>query len=500
MGSTIDIIAEIEKLIKFSTDVGFVHPDDAYLIRNSILDFLCINKPYYKYDAGNAEINKDDILSNILQYLYESHMFSDTSLRSRDLMIDKIMGIVAPRPAVVKREFKKHFDTSPLSATDYLYKLYQDLCFIHEGRVSQRSRWQHQSKYGTVECVSVFTEPTKDIKQVATTNKSSNEGYPKCRLCPQVVGSSGTMNNFHGENLRTVPLELAGKTYSFGYAWQQYYNEQCIVAYTEHEGTAITKGTFLALLDFVKQFPHYFMGTNADLPMIGASEHLRFHGGCDVMPIEDADVDMEFTHPEYECGFRMLNWPVPCIRLESYDEECLALAAEHINKCWKEYPFKDFNVPGKERHNAVSAVARRNLKGNFEMDIFLRNNCGEFNAPKKHTDIKRSITGIYDLMGLFIIGAEIDSDILHVMSYLMSDKEYVRSDKEDLIKYEGWILYLQDKYGVIENFDKCYGIMKQEIGAKFIRILEYCGVFRCNEQGRNEFIEFLNTAGLAAQL
>lgn len=512
MDKELNILFEVERFLQYALTKKLVEEADFPVIRNGLLSFLQKDRAYEGNPPSEPIESVQDILSNLLDDCYAKGIIKDGNVGERDSIASALMSFVTPKQSDVQRQFADAYEASPMEATDYLYKLCADVNYINVTRLKKNDVWEFEAPYGKLECTISFARDYENRERLKPREKPAGI-YPKCELCFENIGFRGNEYYPGRQNLRVVPLTLCGEEWFFQYSPHQYYNEHCLVTDRHHSEMKIREKTFSLLLDFVAQFPHYFMGSNADLPKIGDSflSHNHFQGGCNMFPIEYAGALASFEHPSFKnVGVEILDWPVSVIRLESDDAEHLARAANFLKNFWKNYTDEKQQIfaftedaSGKQMpHNTVTPIARKNAKGNFEFDIALRNNAtseerpyGIFCPGADTRHLNEGSIGIIGILGRGIYPSMLDNELLHIMSYMMQGKKYAPGDREDMDKHADWIDYLVDKYGAVAGYEEARALIHKEVGEKFAKALADSGVFKLDTDGLEGFCRFMDRAG-----
>ncbi len=507
---------EIERLIQFGQANNMIGKWDVVPVRNALIDLLHISEPHN--GEGDIEIPETpvEILNNILDYAAEVGILPENTVTYRDLMDAKIMGLLMPRQSeVVERFWQTEKQHSIQEATDQYYKLSKSSNYIRTDRIAKNLYWKTPAEYGDIEITVNLSKPEKDPKAIAAAREMKQTNYPKCLLCFENVGYSGRVNHPARQNHRVIPIELNGEQWFLQYSPYVYYNEHSIVFYEKHSPMKISKESFKRLLDFVEQVPHYFLGSNADLPIVGGSilSHDHFQGGHHTFAMEAAKVDKIFNHsdfPSVQAG--IVKWPMSVIRLSGEKKDELINMAEFILNTWKEYSDSDADILAytleqdtEVPHNTITPIARKNKQGQFELDLVLRNNRtsehypdGIFHPHKELHHIKKENIGLIEVMGLAVLPGRLDTEIKLIEEIITGQKVYDETEigKDELLaKHLTWIMALVKKYGM--NLDKktARELLEQEIGTIFVKVLEDAGVYKRDEKGKTAFIKFMNSLG-----
>ena len=420
---------------------------------------------------------------------------------SRDLFDTELMGRLTPRPSQVIREFQARYEESPEVATDWYYKFSQDTDYIRRYRIAQDVKWVAPTPYGDLDITINLSKPEKDPRAIAAAKTAPQGGYPKCQLCRENEGYAGRMNHPARQNHRIIPITIDGKDWFFQYSPYVYYNEHCIVFNGQHVPMKIDRSAFRKLLDFVKQFPHYFVGSNADLPIVGGSilSHDHFQGGRYTFAMEKAPVEKEVSFPGFEdveCG--IVKWPMSVIRLRSADDDRLVDLAEKILTTWRGYTDEAafiFAETDGEPHNTITPIARMR-DGKFELDLVLRNNItteeyplGVYHPHQELHHIKKENIGLIEVMGLAVQPSRLKGELADLADAFVEGRD-IRAD-ETLEKHNHWAEELKTRYTFTK--ENAMDILQKEVGVVFATVLEHAGVYKCTDEGRTAFLRFINS-------
>ena len=441
-----------------------------------------------------------EILDRLTDAAYDRYIIKSDDIVTRDLFDTKLMGIMTPKPSQVIKEFRTYYEESPKKATEFFYEFSQDTNYIRRDRVKKDMKWKVNSPYGDIDITINLSKPEKDPKAIAAAKNAKQSSYPKCQLCMENEGYAGRINHPARQNHRIMPIEINGGKWGFQYSPYVYYNEHCIVFNGQHVPMKIDRAAFTKLFDFVKQFPHYFLGSNADLPIVGGSilTHDHFQGGHYEFAMERAEIEKEFTIPGYEdVKAGIVHWPLSVIRIQSKDEKRLIDLADHILKKWRGYTDEEayiFAETEGEPHNTITPIARK--KGDmYELDLTLRNNItteecplGLYHPHNEYHHIKKENIGLIEVMGLAVLPSRLKAEMEHLSQCLIKGEDIV--SKEDLKKHAAWVEEIKGKYTDI-NEGNVMDILKEEIGQVFVKVLEDAGVYKYNEEGRKAFDRFI---------
>jgi UDPglucose--hexose-1-phosphate uridylyltransferase len=504
----VNISLEIQKLLHYAIKRKLIVPEDIIYTRNRLLEALSLVEienvsTFYEFVEDSGYVLQKG-LDNITDWAFENERIEDNGIVIRDLFDTKIMATLVGRPSEIIGEFKKLYNESPSNATDYFYSLSIDSNYIRWERVQKDLKWKCNTEYGDIDITINLSKPEKDPKAIARARNLKTSDYPTCLLCKENEGYAGRINHPARGNHRIIPVELNSEKWFLQYSPYVYYNEHCIVLKGKHEPMKICKETFKRLLDFVRKYPHYIIGSNADLPIVGGSilSHDHFQGGNYEFAMAKAQVESEFVVKGY-AGITVsrVKWPMSVVRIKGNDSKILTNLAYHILNKWKKYSDKNVNViafTDETPHNTITPIARRR-GDNYEIDLVLRNNRTSKNHPNgifhPHSElhhIKKENIGLIEVMGLAVLPARLKSEMNELSYYLVNKNEIEELDKKlELVKHKNWALKLIRKHLDINeiNVDE---ILRREIGMKFLEVLEHSGVFKRDEEGIEAFDKFLN--------
>lgn len=494
------LFENIKKLVEYGIQTGLTPECERIYTTNLLLEiFKEDNYEDTEIDAENLEL--EDILKNLLDEAVSRGLIED-SVVYRDLFDTKLMNCLLPRPAQIQREFKEKYDISPEEATKYYYKLSQDSDYIRRYRVKKDMKWTVDSPYGVIDITVNLSKPEKDPKAIAAAKNAKASTYPKCQLCVENEGYAGRVNHPARENHRIMPITINDSQWGFQYSPYVYYNEHCIVFNGQHIPMKIDRAAFIKLFDFVKQFPHYFLGSNADLPIVGGSilSHDHFQGGHYTFAMANAPIEKEVTIPRYEdVEAGIVKWPLSVLRIRHKDEQRLIDLADHVLKNWRSYTDEDafiFAETDGEPHNTITPIARK-IGDIYELDLTLRNNItteehplGLYHPHAQYHNIKKENIGLIEVMGLAVLPARLKNELELLACYIVEGKD-IRSN-EDIVKHADWVDGFLPKYDSITK-ENVMDILKEEVGIVFTHVLEDAGVYKCTEEGRNAFMKFIET-------
>ena len=493
-----NINLEIKKLVRYGLENNLIEKEDEIFARNCILETLCFDD-YEEVQDEIFEINLEEILKNILDFAVEKKLIENTIVH-RDLFDTKLMSCLTPRPSEVVKNFQKKYEKSPETATAWYYNFSQKTDYIRRYRIEKDIKWTCETEYGVLDLTINLSKPEKDPKAIELAKKLPQSAYPKCALCYENEGYAGRLNHPARQNHRIIPVNLQNEEWGFQYSPYVYYNEHCIVFNKKHTPMIINKNTFEKLFDFLKIFPHYFIGSNADLPIVGGSilSHDHFQGGNYEFAMARAEIEKHFTvcgYEEVETG--IVKWPMSVIRIRHSDEKILINLADLILNKWRSYTDKDafiFAETDGELHNTITPIARRK-NDKFELDLVLRNNIttdehplGVFHPHSNLHHIKKENIGLIEVMGLAVLPPRLKNEIEELKNYILNNLDI--NSNENIKKHACWIENLRKKYNFnSENIDE---IFRYEIGQIFVEILKDSGVFKRNSDGQKAFEKFLS--------
>ena len=492
-----NICGTIKKLADYAVSRGLAEQSDRDYLINGILAALRLGE--LTDDVRDDDPDLETMLGDLCTYAYEAGLIESDSVAYRDLFDTSLMGILTPRPSEVIARFTALCKESPEAATDYFYKLCRDCDYIRTYRVKKDLKWVYESDFGPIDITVNLSKPEKDPKAIAAAKSMPQSGYPKCLLCHENVGYAGNPGRPARQNLRQIPLTLDGEVWYLQYSPYVYYNEHCIVLCGEHVPMRITRSTFEKQLSFVEQFPHYFLGSNADLPIVGGSilTHDHMQGGRYTFAMTQAPIEKVVTFRGFEdVEAGIVHWPLSTIRLRSEKKERLVELADRILAAWRGYTDESafvFAETNGEPHNTITPIARYQ-NGKLELDLVLRNNItteeyplGVYHPhPDKH-NIKKENIGLIEVMGLAVLPSRLKKEIEIMKEYILGGKDF--SENADIAKHKAWFEAFRDKYRF--TADNTEEILRQEIGKTFAAVLEDAGVYKCTEEGRAAFMRFV---------
>lgn len=491
----------IYDLVSYGVERGICREEDRIYTVNRLLEAL--GSEEYTEPEGRKDTELDEILSKLLQFAVESRLIND-NITERDLFDTKLMGCLTPPPSEVIRTFREKYAESPKAATDWYYDFSRATDYIRTGRVKKDLKWTVDTEYGALDITINLSKPEKDPKAIAAARAAKQSGYPKCLLCKENEGYAGRLNSPARQNHRIIPVTINDSAWMLQYSPYVYYNEHCIVFNGQHTPMAINRATFRKLLDFVKQFPHYFVGSNADLPIVGGSilSHDHFQGGRYEFPMARAKTEIPLSFEGFddtEAG--IVRWPMSVIRLRSADDARLVDLADKILTSWRGYTDEDafvFSETDGVAHNTITPIARFR-DGKYELDLVLRNNIttdehplGVFHPHAKLHHIKKENIGLIEVMGLAVLPARLKAEMAELERVILAGES--PEDNEMTAKHAEWARerIIPQKACSAEELKR---ITEREIGYVFKEVLSDAGVYKCTKEGREAFLRFLTTVG-----
>ena len=491
----------VKRLVQYGIESGLVPEEERIYTTNQLLE-LFGEEEYTEPETEFKDVDLEEVLEELLDYAVEKGVLKENSVVYRDLFDTKIMNCLVPRPAQVIGTFKELYKESSVKATDYYYKLSQDTNYIRRYRIKKDIRWKVPSQYGDIDISINLSKPEKDPKAIAAAKLAKQSGYPKCLLCRQNEGYAGRVNHPARQNHRIIPITVNGTQWGFQYSPYVYYNEHCIVFNGEHIPMKIEKATFVKLFDFIKLFPHYFLGSNADLPIVGGSilSHDHYQGGNYQFAMAKAPIEKHVEIPGYEdVEAGIVKWPLSVLRIRCKDEKRLIDLADHVLTAWRGYTDADANIFAEtdgEPHNTITPIARK-VGDMFELDLALRNNLttdeyplGVYHPHAEKHNIKKENIGLIEVMGLAILPARLKTELQDLADYIVEKKD-IRSN-EAPEKHADWVESFLPKHPEL-NKDNVMDILKEEVGHVFVGVLEDAGVYKCTPEGREAFMRFIAT-------
>ncbi len=494
------ICKNIQKLIRYAIQNQFITSDDIYVVRNQLMEALKLSD----WEENHAEYSGesiDELLLPLIEYACENGIISDTA-NSRDLFDTKLMGILTPMPREVIAEFKRRYAADPKDATDWYYDFSKKLNYVRAGRIAKDMKWTYDCEYGTLDITINCSKPEKDPRDIAAAKTQKASAYPKCQLCPENAGFAGHATHPARQNLRPIPMTVNGEKWQLQYSPYGYYNEHCIAFNEAHVPMKIDASVFGKLFDIVDYLPHYIIGSNADLPIVGGSilSHEHFQGGNYTFAMAKAPIEHEFSikqYPDVKAG--IVKWPMSVIRVSSENREELAKCCNHILETWRAYTDESVGIFAEtdgEPHNTITPIARKN--GDFyECDLVLRNNIttddrplGVFHPNPSLHHIKKENIGLIEVMGLAVLPARLAKEIALLEDAMLNGENLYACP--ELTHHAEWAEEILKRY---PDFCKenARVILEQEIGKVFLEVLEDAGVFKRTEAGKKAFLNLVSS-------
>ena len=481
-------------LVEYGLKTGLIQDCDRTYIINQLLMTMGLDS-YEEEAAPSMEL--EDILAGLLSDAVSRGVIED-NITAKDLFDTKLMGVLTPLPREVRAMFAALYAEDPQKATDWYYTLSQDTDYIRRYRIKKDLRWKTATEYGDLDITINLSKPEKDPKAIAAAKAAPQSGYPKCQLCPENEGYAGRMNHPARENHRIVPITVAGANWYLQYSPYVYYNEHCIVFNAKHTPMVIDKSAFSKLLDFVTLFPHYFVGSNADLPIVGGSilSHEHFQGGHYSFPMELSPVEREIRFAGFEdIKAGIVKWPMSVIRLDGADKARLADLADKILRAWRGYTDEDafiFAETDGVPHSTITPIARRR-GSDYELDLVLRNNIttkehplGVYHPHAELHHIKKENIGLIEVMGLAVLPARLKGELQGLEEAILAGKPLTG----DLEKHAAWVEELKTRHTFTP--ENTTAILREEVGKVFAKVLEHAGVYGRNEAGQAAFLKFID--------
>ena len=486
----------IDSLVSYAMNTGLAEPWDHQVLVNRLLDLLKLDS-YTPSEEPQTE-DLEEILAGILDYACANGLCDD-GITARDIFDTRIMGALTPMPREIVKTFWEKYAADPEAATDYYYKLSCDTDYIRRYRIKKDMRWVYEGEYGPIDITINLSKPEKDPKAIAAAKNAPQSSYPKCQLCRENEGYAGRMNHPARANHRIIPIQVAGKDWCLQYSPYVYYNEHCIVFNAEHIPMKIDKSAFEKLLDFVTVFPHYFVGSNADLPIVGGSilSHEHFQGGHYCFAMEKAPAEIGVSFKDYEdVEASIVKWPMSVIRLNGENPKRIADLADKILTLWREYSDDRAGIVAfsdGEPHNTITPIARRRGDA-YELDLVLRCNIttrehplGVFHPHAEKHHIKKENIGLIEVMGLAVLPSRLKKELADLQAAILSGADLTAD--EALAKHADWVREIKTRETFTE--ENTMEILMRETGRVFSQVLEDAGVYKCTLEGRAQFMDFI---------
>ena len=494
------ICKAVQKLIDYAIKNELITIDDIYVVRNQLMRALKLTD-WTENDAENTGESIDELLLPLIEYACENSIIQDTA-DSRDLFDTKLMGILTPMPGEVIAEFKRRYAADPKEATDWYFDFSKKLNYVRAGRIAKDLKWEYPCEYGTLDITINCSKPEKDPRDIAAAKTQKAAAYPKCQLCPENAGFAGHATHPARQNLRPIPMTVNGEKWQLQYSPYGYYNEHCIAFNEAHVPMKIDASVFGKLFDIVDYLPHYIIGSNADLPIVGGSilSHEHFQGGNYTFAMAKAPIEHEFSikqYPDVKAG--IVKWPMSVIRVSSENREALAKCCNHILETWRAYSDESVGIFAEtdgEPHNTITPIARKN-EDFYECDLVLRNNIttddrplGVFHPNPSLHHIKKENIGLIEVMGLAVLPARLAKEIALLEDAMLSGENLYACP--ELTHHAEWAEEILKRYPDFSK-DNARAILEQEIGKVFLKVLEDAGVFKRNDEGTSGFLKFIQS-------
>ncbi|WP_066893254.1 UDP-glucose--hexose-1-phosphate uridylyltransferase [Clostridium nigeriense] len=497
------IYRDIKRLIKYGLQNNLFEKEDEIYVRNKILDILNIDE-YEDVEIEDEILSTPtEILNNLLNYAYKNKVLESNSPIYRDLLDTKIMDSLMPRPSEVIKNFYNKYEYSKEEATNYFYNISKACDYVRTDRIAQNLVWKTPTEYGDLDITINLSKPEKDPKAIAAAKTLPPAKYPKCLLCKENEGYRGRLNHPARQNLRIIPMKLKNEEWFLQYSPYAYYNEHCIVFAGEHVPMKITKDTFDRNLEFVEKFPHYFVGSNADLPIVGGSilTHDHYQGGNYKFAMDKASDYLNFTIEKYkDIDLSIVKWPLTVVRLKGKNRFSISELAEKILNHWRNYTDSEVEVyafSNETPHNTITPIARK-VNDNYVLDLVLRNNRtnskypdGIFHPHKELHNIKKENIGLIEVLGLAVLPARLKEELESIKKALLNKEESI-DNYTDINIHANWYKDILSNNKEIneENIDK---IIEDEVGNVFKKVLEHCGVFKWDDDGKKAMKKYIDS-------
>lgn len=507
------IQTRILELAEYGLTTGLIEKEDKTYTINRLMELLEVDdiedsvfEEFAKrgpMTQESAEAALEGILEDMMSYAYDKGIMKENSIVYKDLFDTKIMGCLVARPSEIRAKFKDLYENeSSLAATDYFYKLSCDSNYIRRQRIKKDQKWTTDTEYGTLDVTINLSKPEKDPKAIAAAKNAKQSAYPKCQLCAENEGYAGRVNHPARQNHRIIPVTINNSDWYFQYSPYVYYNEHCIVFNSKHTPMKIERATFGKLLDFVTNFPHYFVGSNADLPIVGGSilTHDHFQGGHYTFAMAKAPIEKEISFKGYEdVRAGIVKWPMSVIRISGADKDRLIDLADKILVAWRGYTDEQafiFAETDGEPHNTITPIARRRGE-DYELDLVLRNNItteehplGVYHPHAHLHHIKKENIGLIEVMGLAVLPARLKDEMAELADAIINGRDLYST--ETLASHAEWAEGFLPKYDKVDE-SNVMDIIHEEMGQVFKEVLECAGVYKCTEEGRKAFMRFVES-------
>ena len=494
------IYSAVQTLIDYALRNELITADDIYVVRNRLMDALGLSD-WEEVTADCSGKSIDEILLPLIEYACQNGIIADTA-NSRDLFDTKLMGELTPMPREVIAEFRRRHTDSPEAAADWYFDISKKLNYVRAGRIERDLKWQYESEYGTLDITINCSKPEKDPRDIAAAKTQKSAAYPKCQLCPENAGFAGHSSHPARQNLRPVPMTVNNETWQLQYSPYGYYNEHCIVFNERHIPMVIDAAVFSKLFDIIDYLPHYFVGSNADLPIVGGSilSHEHFQGGNYTFAMAKAPIETEFeipSCPSVRAG--IVRWPMSVIRVSSENRHELAKCCSDILTAWRNYTDEAAGIFAETNgtpHNTITPIARKN-GGRYECDLVLRNNLtseerplGIFHPNPSLHHIKKENIGLIEVMGLAVLPARLAKELALLEKAMLAGEDIAAVP--ELAPHAEWADQILAEYPDFAETN-ARRIIEKEVGKVFMEVLEDAGVFKRNEDGRNGFLRFVDS-------
>ena len=486
----------LDALIRYALDAGLIEPDDGTCLFNHLLEVLRLDEA--ADDGETVELPLHEILEKLTEDAVQRGVIADNTV-ARDLFDTALMGAVTPWPHEVRQKFRILYAESPRAATDWYYKFSCDTNYIRRDRIAKDVKWVYESEYGPLDITINLSKPEKDPRAIAAARLAPQAGYPKCQLCAENEGYAGRMNHPARQNHRPIPLTIAGAPWFWQYSPYVYYNEHCIVFNAQHTPMKVDRAAFCKLLDFITLFPHYFVGSNADLPIVGGSilSHDHFQGGHYEFAMAKAPVETELHFEGFEqVKAGIVKWPMSVIRLTTEDREALVNLADKILGCWRGYTDESVTILAETDgvpHNTITPIARRRGEA-YELDLVLRNNLtteeyplGLYHPHQELHHIKKENIGLIEVMGLAVLPSRLKGELAALKDAMLQGRD-LRADVA-LAPHADWAEEILSRRDF--NAENAESVLQDEVGHVFMRVLEHAGVYKRDETGKAAFLRFI---------
>ena len=490
----------IDDLVEYAISTGLAEECDRIFLSNRICrEFGILN--FAPEQNREKNVNLEIILINLCDIAEQKGMIAADSITERDLFDTHLMGILTPRPSEVQNKFQSLYSQSPQKATDYYYHISRASDYIRTYRTKKDIKWVYSGKYGELDITINLSKPEKDPRAIASAKTAVASGYPKCALCRENEGFAGSLTQAARGNLRLIPITIANKAWFLQYSPYVYYNEHCIAFSEDHTPMRIDRSTFIKQMDFVEQFPHYMLGANADLPIVGGSilSHDHMQGGRYTFAMERAPIEQELHFEGFDdITAGIVHWPMAVIRLRSANRESLIEFSDRILRAWRSYSDAEVGIFAEtngEAHNTITPISRRR-GADYEIDLVLRNNLttdehplGVFHPHADKHNIKKENIGLIEVMGLAVLPARLCEE-MDVLAMCLAEGKDITLD-ERTAKHAAWVDSFASNYQI--TYDNAGEILQKEIGRTFEAVLEDAGVYKCTKEGREAFLRFTKT-------